>query len=287
MPDYGRPLTFGTFLTPISSPAHIAVQGAQLSERLGYDLVTFQDHPYQPAFHDTLALLGWVAANTSTIHVAANVHNLPLRGQPAVLARAAASLDLLSGGRFEMGLGAGHFWDAIEATGGRHLTPGQGVDALSEAVDIIRGMWDTSGRTPLHVAGQYYSVTGLGRGPAPAHRIPIWIGAMKPRMLRLVGTKADGWLPSLSNFGPGQLEAGNASIDAAAADAGRNPREVRRLLNIGELPVNQLVDLALDNGIDTFILASDDPTTLQRFANETIPDVRVQVAAERVERASD
>ena len=287
MPDYGHPLTFGTFLTPVDSPAHAAVQSAQLSERLGYDLVTFQDHPYQPSFHDTLTLLGWVAANTSTIHVAANVHNLPLRGQPAVLARAAASLDLLSGGRFDMGLGAGHFWDAIEAAGGRRLTPGQGVDALSEAVDIIRGMWDASDRSPLHVAGQYYSVTGLRRGPAPAHPIPIWIGAMKPRMLRLVGTKADGWLPSLANFGPGELEAGNASIDAAAMDAGRDPRDVRRLLNIPELPVSHLVDLALDNGIDSFILASDDPATLRRFAEETIPDVRVQVAAERVDRGSN
>jgi alkanesulfonate monooxygenase SsuD/methylene tetrahydromethanopterin reductase-like flavin-dependent oxidoreductase (luciferase family) len=282
MPDYGHPLTFGTFLSPISSPAHNAVQGAQLSERLGYDLVTFQDHPYQPSFHDTLALLGWVAAQTSTIHVAANVFNLPLRGQPAVLARAAASLDLLSGGRFEMGLGAGHFWDAIEATGGHHLTPGQGVDALSEAVDIIRGMWDDTDRTPLSVAGQHYSVTRLGRGPAPARPIPIWIGAMKPRMLRLVATKADGWLPSLSNFAPGQLAAGNESIDAAATDVGRDPREIRRLLNISELPAGQLVDLALGDGIDTFILASDDPRTLERFAQDTIPAVRTQVDAERV-----
>ena len=282
MPDYGHPLTFGTFVTPASSPVWAALQNAQLSERVGYDLVTFQDHPYQPSFHDTLALLGWVAANTSTIHVAANVFNLPLRGQPAVLALAAASLDILSGGRFEMGLGAGHFWDAIESAGGRRLTPGQGVDALSEAVDIIRGMWDATARSPLHLAGQYYSVTGLQRGPSPAHHIPIWIGAMKPRMLRLVGTKADGWLPSFANFGPGELEAGNASIDVAAVDVGREPRDVRRLLNVPELPVNQVVDLVLDNGIDTFILASDDPTTLRRFATDTIPEVRVQVAAQRL-----
>lgn len=125
MPDYGHPLTFGTFLGPVDSPTHAAVEGARLCERLGYDLVTFQDHPYKPAFHDTLALLGWVAASTSTIHVAANVHNLPLRGQPAVLARAAASINLLSGGRFDMGLGAGHFWDPIETAGGRRLTPGR------------------------------------------------------------------------------------------------------------------------------------------------------------------
>ena len=79
--------------------------------------MTFQDHPYQPAFLDTWTLLSWVAARTERIHVAGNVLNLPLR-PPAVLARAAASLDLLSGGRFELGLGAGAFWDAIEAMGG-------------------------------------------------------------------------------------------------------------------------------------------------------------------------
>jgi alkanesulfonate monooxygenase SsuD/methylene tetrahydromethanopterin reductase-like flavin-dependent oxidoreductase (luciferase family) len=281
MPDYGHPLVFGTFITPGNAPAQGPVQRAQLSERLGYDLVTFQDHPYQPSFNDTWTLLSWVAASTTTIHVAANVHNLPLRGQPAVFARAAASLDLLSGGRFDMGLGAGGFWDAIEAIGGRRLTPGQGVDALSEAIDIMRGVWEASERSPLRIEGEYYSVNGAKRGPAPAHDIPIWIGALKPRMLRLIGTKGDGWLPSLAYLKPGDLAAGNATIDGAAVDAGRDPREIRRLLNVGELPADQLVDLALTEGIGTFILASDDPATLQRFAEDVIPEVRERVAEER------
>jgi len=286
MPDYGHSLEFGTFITPGNSPAQAPVQLAQLVEQLGYDLVTFQDHPYQPTFHDTWTLLSWVAASTTTIHVAANVHNLPLRGQPAVFARAAASLDLLSGGRFDMGLGAGGFWDAIEAIGGRRLTPGQGVDALSEAIDIMRGVWDSSERSPLRVDGEFYSIKGAKRGPAPAHDIPIWIGALKPRMLRLVGTKGDGWLPSLAYLKPGELEAGHAAIDAAAVDAGRDPREVRRLLNVGDLPASQLVDLALENGTGTFILASDDPSTLQRFAEEVIPEVRERVAEERASRGT-
>ncbi|CAN5329996.1 hypothetical protein BH09ACT5_BH09ACT5_08710 [soil metagenome] len=214
------------------------------------------------------------------------MHNLPLRGQPAVFARAAASLDLLSGGRFEMGLGAGGFWDAIEAIGGRRLTPGQGVDALSEAIDIIHGVWDASERSPLRIAGEYYSVNGAKRGPAPAHDIPIWVGAAKPRMQRLIGTKADGWLPSLAWLKPGDLAAGNAVIDAAAVDAGRDPREIRRLLNIGETPAEQLVDLALE-GVATFILATDDSATMQRFAEEVIPEVRERVAAERAAAGTD
>ena len=281
MPDYGHPLAFGTFITPTSAAPPQPVELAVLSERLGFDLVTFQDHPYQPGFLDTWTLLSWVAARTSTIHVSANVLNLPLR-PPAVTARAATSLDLLSGGRFELGLGAGGFWDAIEAMGGRRLTPGQGVDALSEAIDVIRGIWDADERAPLRLPGQYYAVDGAKRGPAAAHDIPIWLGAMKPRMLRLTGRKADGWLPSLAYLEPGDLAAGNETIDEAAISAGRDPREIRRLLNIGpDLGVERLLDLALENGVGTFILASDDPATLQHFAEEVIPDLRERVATER------
>ncbi|MFC7642109.1 LLM class flavin-dependent oxidoreductase [Streptosporangium lutulentum] len=77
----------------------------------------FQDHPYNADFLDTYTLLTWVAAKTRRIHVSANVMNLPLR-PPAVLGRATASLDLLSEGRFELGLGAGAFPDAVQGMGG-------------------------------------------------------------------------------------------------------------------------------------------------------------------------
>src|ERR1700748_3818932 len=140
MADYGHDLVFGTFLTPQTADPHAPVALARLSEQLGLDLVTFQDHPYQPSFLDTWTLLSWVAARTERVHLSGNVLNLPLR-QPAVLARAAASLDLLSGGRVSLGIGAGGFWDAIEAMGGRRLTPAQGVDALDEAIDVFRGIW--------------------------------------------------------------------------------------------------------------------------------------------------
>ena len=121
MTDYGHDLLFGTFITPIAQPPQHAVELSVVADRAGLDLVTFQDHPYQPAFLDTWTLLSYVASRTKQIHVSANVLNLPLR-QPAVIARSAASLDLLSGGRFELGIGAGAFWDAIEAMGGRRLT---------------------------------------------------------------------------------------------------------------------------------------------------------------------
>ena len=140
--DYGHELAFGVFVTPASQPPERVVQLAQLAEAAGLDLVTFQDHPYQPAFLDTWTLMSYVAARTQRIRLAGNVLNLPLRS-PAVLARSVASLDLLSGGRVELGLGAGAFWDAIEAMGGRRLEPGQAVEALAEAIEIIRQVWDT------------------------------------------------------------------------------------------------------------------------------------------------
>ncbi|MDQ2624080.1 MAG: LLM class flavin-dependent oxidoreductase, partial [Actinomycetota bacterium] len=155
MTDYGHELEFGSFITPSAANPAGVVRLAQATERAGLDLATFQDHPYQGAFLDTWTLLAFVAARTERVRIAANVHNLPLR-PPAVLARSAASLDLLSGGRFELGLGSGAFWDAIEAMGGRRLSPGQSVDALSEAIDVIRGVWDTHSRERLVVEGQYY-----------------------------------------------------------------------------------------------------------------------------------
>jgi alkanesulfonate monooxygenase SsuD/methylene tetrahydromethanopterin reductase-like flavin-dependent oxidoreductase (luciferase family)/FAD/FMN-containing dehydrogenase len=248
-----------------------------LSEELGFDLVTFQDHPYQPSFLDTWTLLSWVAAQTERVQVAGNVLNLPLR-QPAVLARAAASLDLLSGGRVSVGIGAGGFWDAIEAMGGRRLEPGPAVDALDEAIDVLRGIWDAAERRPLRIDGKYYRVAGAKRGPAPAHEIPVWVGAYKPRMLGLVGRKADGWLPSLPYLQPGDLSRGNGMIDQAAQGAGRDPREITRLLNVtGQESAGDLARLALEDGISTFIVMGDDPDGLRQFATEVAPAVREQV----------
>src|SRR6266516_3093407 len=114
--DYGHELLFGTFLTPLADQAAQVVRLAERTELAGLDLVTMQDHPYQPRFLDTWTLLSVIAGRTSTVRLAPNVANLPLR-PPAMLARAAASLDILSGGRAELGLGTGAFWDAIVGMG--------------------------------------------------------------------------------------------------------------------------------------------------------------------------
>ena len=286
MPDYGHSLEFGTFVTPVADPPERAVDLALLSEELGFDLVTFQDHPYQSAFLDTWTLLAVVAARTSRIRVSANVHSLPFR-PPAVLARAAASLDLLSGGRVDLALGTGGNWDAVEAMGGPRRTVGEAIVALDEAIDVIRGIWAVGERARLRVAGEHYRVDGAKRGPAPSRDIPIWIGAYKPRMLRLVARKGDGWLPSLPWLTREGLTAGNAAIDAEATRVGRDPREIRRLLNISaaDATLDHLAELALEEGVSTFILASDDPDALADLA-ALAPDVRARVAEERAARGT-
>ena len=119
--------------------------------------------------------------------------------------------------------------------GGGRLTAGQAVTALEEAIDVIRELWDTSERRGAFTDGRYHRVHGAKRGPAPAHDIPIWIGAYKPRMLALTGRKGDGWLPSLGYMKPGDLAAATPRSTRRPASVGRDPREIRRLLNIGQL----------------------------------------------------
>lgn len=298
-PDYGQELLFGTFVTPTNHRPQQAVEQAVVADRAGLDLVTFQDHPYLPKFHDTSTLLAYAAARTERIHLSANVTNLPLR-PPAVLARATATLDLLSGGRMELGLGAGAFWDGVVAMGGPRRSPGESIEALEEAIAIIRGIWDTADPSILSFRGTYYDVQGAKRGPAPAHPVGIWVGAYKPRILRMIGRAADGWLPSMQYLKEGlpELTGMNRHIDGAALAAGREPRDIRRFLNIGGQFASQgrgflqgpprqwaeeLTEVALTYGTSGFILASDDTTLTQTFAAEVVPAVKELVAAARNE----
>jgi alkanesulfonate monooxygenase SsuD/methylene tetrahydromethanopterin reductase-like flavin-dependent oxidoreductase (luciferase family)/hemerythrin-like domain-containing protein len=283
MTDYGQDLQFGTFLTPDAGQADRVVELALLTEAAGLELATFQDHPYQARFLDAWALIATVLARTSSLRVTTNVSNLPLR-PPFVLATTVASLDVLSRGRVELGLGAGGFWDAIEAAGGPRRSPGEALRALAEGIDVIRGAWDVSQRS-VRVEGEHYRVTGVHPGPAPAHDVEIWIGAIGPRMLELTGRVGDGWLPSQSYVPPDTLAERNARIDAAAIAAGRDPSTVRRLYNVDPSDdpawAQWLAELTLTHGTSTFIVAGDDPRVIQRFGTEVAPAVRELVLAER------
>ena len=291
MPDYGRDMKFGYFLIPNADAPLLSI--AQEVEQLGLDYIAIQDHPYQRRFVETWTLLSMIAATTSRIGLFPDVANLPLR-LPAVMAKAAASIDLLSGGRFELGLGAGGFWDAIEAYGGPRRTPSAALAALAEAVEVIRKIW--SGERNLRFEGQHYRLHGAQSGPIPAHPIEIWLGVYGPRALQLTGQIADGWVPSFK----GDLKALADMVkrlDAAAAEAGREPSRIRRILNVngtitdgasnGVLrgPVDQWVDeitdLAVTYGFDTFIFWGEGERQLPMIAEQVVPAIRAQIAAER------
>jgi alkanesulfonate monooxygenase SsuD/methylene tetrahydromethanopterin reductase-like flavin-dependent oxidoreductase (luciferase family) len=291
MTDYGREVRFGYFLIPNATDPLLGT--AQEVERLGLNYVAVQDHPYQRRFVDTWTLLSMIAATTSRVGLFPDVANLPLR-PPAVLAKAAASLDVLSGGRLELGLGAGGFWDAIEAYGGPRRSPGAAYTALAEAITVIRQIW--SGERNLRFEGRHYRLAGAQSGPVPAHRIGIWLGVYGPRALRLAGRVADGWVPSFRGELRPLLDMA-ARLDAGAAEAGRDPGEVRRVLNVGGVitdgrsegvlrgPVAQWTDeltaLVVGYGFDTFVLWAEGNDQLSRFAEEVVPAVRAQVATER------
>jgi alkanesulfonate monooxygenase SsuD/methylene tetrahydromethanopterin reductase-like flavin-dependent oxidoreductase (luciferase family) len=285
-------LKFGALLEPPADRPQDVVGLAELMEELGFDVVTLSDHPYWPKRLDTIALLSAIVARTTRITVLPNLLNLPLR-PPAVVARTAATLDILSGGRFELGLGTGaqQMWDDIVVEGGPRRTAGQSIEALEEAVHVIRALWTAT--TDVEFAGKHYQLGGVKPGPAPLHEMGIWFGAYQPRLLRLTGAVADGWIPSSPFFPPEALPAANQVIDEAALAAGRSPASIRRGYNIegrfdagsGFLQgaprvwAEQLAEVALTHRIDTFFLyRTDSADVLRRFAAEVVPAVRERVA---------
>jgi len=213
------------------------------------------------------------------------------------MAKAAASLDVISGGRFELGLGAGGFWDAIGAMGGPVRSPGEALAALGEAIEVIRLMW--SGEPAVRYAGAHYRLGGVKPGPPPVHPMGLWLGVGGPRALALLGRAADGWVPSSPLTTPDKLPGMHARIDEAAVSAGRDPADIRRIYNVfGSIsdngsagflrgPVEQWVDelttLAVDEGMDTFVFgpAEDPLRQVQRFAEEVVPGVREAVDRRR------
>ena len=297
MGDLGHELWFGCFLTPSAKQADTIVQLARFADQVGLDLIGIQDHPYQPGFLETWTLLSALARETERIRLVPDVINLPLR-PPALLAKASATLDILSGGRVELGLGSGAFSDAVVSMGGERRTPGEAVEALEEAIAVIRALWTPASAQAVSFEGKYYRLHGARPGPTPPHPIGIWVGAYKPRMLRLTGRLADGWIPSLGYAAPSVLGNMTRTIDEAAVEAGRDPAAIRRAYNINgqflqsergylqgppSLWVEQLTELTIEQGTSVFVLApgQDAEGDLRRFAEEVAPGVREAVAKAR------
>src|SRR5919112_1607069 len=295
MSDYGRRLEFGASVEPLADPPDWARRVSRTADQVGLDLIGIQDHPYQRRFLDTWTLIATLVPLTERVRFFPDVVNPPLR-PPAMLAKAAASLDVLSGGRVEMGLGAGAFWDAVVGMGGPRRSPGEAVRSIAEAIEVMRLVW--SDERSLRFDGEFYSLKGMRPGPHPVHDIGIWVGAYGPKMLDLIGRVADGWVPSLGYSPPGRLPEMNGRIDEGANRAGREPGEIRRAYNLSgyigtegedllEGPASQWVEtltqFALEYGMDTFIYwpSGDHERQVAIFAGEVVPAVREAVRSER------
>lgn len=138
-------MQFGAFIGPRADDIAGVRERVLAAERSGFDFVSIQDHPYVPAYLDTFSLIANLMATTSTLRFITNVANLPLRPAP-MLAKAAASIDRLADGRFDLGLGAGRVWSEIERMGGPIWTPGEAIGAVSEAIDTFRAAWGSRHR---------------------------------------------------------------------------------------------------------------------------------------------
>jgi alkanesulfonate monooxygenase SsuD/methylene tetrahydromethanopterin reductase-like flavin-dependent oxidoreductase (luciferase family) len=293
-----RALAFGISVVPLAAEHRQIVEDVLFADREGLELVGIQDHPYQRRYLDTFALIADLQARTERIRFFPDVASLPMRGA-TMLVKAAASLDVMSGGRFELGIGAGNFWDAVAGMGGPHRTVPESVDALEEAIPISRAALDVGPeRRVVRGDGPHYPVPGYPPGPAPAHRVEIWVGAYRPRGLRLIARMADGWVPSVGYVGIDAVRESAARLDEATLAAGREPMVIRRIFNIGgavadgpsgENPMDgppdrwvaTLTDWAGDIGVDAFIYWHPDRRSLERFVAEVVPGVQEALATSR------
>jgi alkanesulfonate monooxygenase SsuD/methylene tetrahydromethanopterin reductase-like flavin-dependent oxidoreductase (luciferase family) len=278
---------FGLNADPNIGGVAIAERITAIADSHGLELVGMQDHPYNDGFLDTFTLLTWLASKTASVHFVTNVANLPLR-PPVMLAKQAATMDVLSGGRFELGLGAGAFWEGIAGMGGPHRAARTALESLSEAIDILRSFWAGE---PFGFRGEHYQAPSVRPAPKPAHGIGIWLGVRGPRAVRLAGAKADGWMVSSPMVTPDLLPELNEILTEGAEETGRDPAAITRLYNVMGLvtsenqddfhgPVDRWVDtltsLHLESGMNAFVYwpSGDRERQSRIFAAEVVPAVR-------------
>jgi F420-dependent oxidoreductase-like protein len=201
----------------------------------GMDWLSVWDHMYEappaggtlPHF-ETMTTLGALAADTRRARLGCLVLYVGYRN-PALLAKAASTLDHLSGGRFEIGLGGGwHEWEA-RAYGYDFPPIGTRLDMLEEALQVVRGLL-TQERTTF--AGEHFRLENASCLPLPVQeRLPIWVGGIgEKRTLRLVARFADGW--NAAYVSPEQYRRLNRTLDEWCDREGRDPASIRRSVNV-------------------------------------------------------
>jgi probable F420-dependent oxidoreductase len=238
--------------TEIGAEAASIKAYAEGVEKLGFSHVLAYDHvlgadpavhqdwkgPYdvRTTFHEPMVLFGYLAAATS-LELVTGIIILPQR-QTALVAKQAAEVDLLTGGRFRLGIGLG--WNAVEyeALGQNFANRGTRV---AEQVTLLRRLWTEQTVT---YESAHERVTGAGLAPLPIQRpIPIWFGAQLPVALRRAGRLADGWFPQVPP-GP-DLDRARSIVERGAVDAGRDPSSLgmEGRVSWGEGGAEQLVDV--------------------------------------------
>ncbi|MBG0830181.1 LLM class flavin-dependent oxidoreductase [Planomonospora sp. ID67723] len=297
-----RKTMFGVGISTAADAAPQALRHAARADRAGLDLFTVSDHPYVGGRLDAYSIVGMALGRTTRISGLVNVTNLPSRPAP-MLARTVTSLSALSGGRIVLGLGAGGLWDEIAKLGVPRLGPGAAVRALGEAITLVRAL--SGGGDPVTFDGEFYQVTDLEPAPAPAP--PVWTGSVGPKSLAVTGRLADGWIPGhAADWLSPRYRTSRPVIDRAAADAGRDPRDVATIYNMlgvitptplaatrdrdgrwiggsAEQWAEELTNAVLKHDAAGFIYFTADDTAadvaLGRWAEEVVPRVREAVAA--------
>lgn len=214
--------------TSQSQPWESVLEQWQTIEGLGFDCSGIVDHFMPTAgdedgmFHEGWTLITALATLVPRLRVAVLVSGNTYR-HPALLAKQAATLDHVTGGRVDLGIGAGWFVREHEAFGWDLPPAGVRVDMLEESVQVIRSLF-TNERTTFD--GTYYQINDAPFQPKPVQEhMPIMIGAQKNRMLRVVAKHADIWNV---NHNPKKMAEFGKILDKHCADIGRDPQSIRR-----------------------------------------------------------
>jgi len=279
-----------------------AVREAQTAEALGYDLAVFGDQPSTPNL-EGMVLATAIATQTSRIKLLHATLNIPWR-YPPMLVKMGAALDHISNGRFIFCLGGGSrlpfLVEEYESYGLDVGTPGERYERIRDFIRLARGLEKGE---PFSYKSFEYETKGAVALPKPVNgSFPIWVGSMGPRMNRLIGREADGWMRSRSwpdNYD--EYASMNAIIDESAKAAGRDPADIVRELNAGvviaptEAEVRALgegkgwmqgnypglagtpeqvaaeMQKAIDAGANAFALSFDGAEATELFAKQVIP----------------
>ena len=258
--------------TEIGTDPEVVARFATTAEAAGYDHIIAFDHvlgantasrpdwqgPYtsESLFHEPFVLYGYLAGLTESLELVTAVIILPQR-QTALVAKQAASLDVLSGGRLRLGIGTG--WNDVEYEALGENFHDRGARS-EEQIDLMRKLWadDT-----IDYDGRWHKVTDAGLNPLPLRRsIPLWLGGMAPQVIERVGRIADGWFPFFNPDLAPQLDA----MRGAARDAGRNPadigvecmqpmgeagpKELDRIRALEDLGVSHTAVITMNQGLD-------------------------------------